>query len=405
MRRGGGSGGRVVLFTLWESDRHSVLVLLILFCLFIGFLCLHWKTPPTSYASDSLSFIAINHHRGSGSLNRRRPPPSLEEPDVIHVALPFDVGEYNLGLKALVGSIVNNTKNPQRLFFHLISEPKKALAATQFASELQLRLPQETQCDVSVFDHWEEVKHLYSSPSESLHLEGITSKSNTSYSTTGTRFGNPLNVARIYLEKLFPSIEKVVSLDTDQIVLGDIAELHEVDLSTLPIASTRSEKAQPLSFYLNLEHRILKELVESDRLDLTERVFGGGLFVANLTAWRREDYTSKIEDWCRVHLEQPLLAQKTLKKTLLNLVFNRRVHFLHDSWNSGDCNTPTSDLLLQTESGYENNNNRGEAAGSSRRIKVLHFAGFNGKPWDSLSVCSSLIKKLWNFYFSLFSKS
>jgi len=399
--------GRALISSLLESYQRGLLVV---FLVLLLLLCFLWKTPPTnsSFTSSPPLSIASHwhhqtklHHDTNNIIFKRT---SLV--DAIHVVLPFDVGEYNRGMKALIGSIVNNTVESHRLFFHFIAEPSKALAASRFVSELQLYLPKGALCDLSIFYYWESVKHLYSSSFsigevDRSNREIENGKNTTSnLSISGTRFGNPLNVARIYLELLFPSLEKVISLDTDQIVLGDIAELNSIDLSKLPIASTRSEKAQPLSFYLNERHTKLKELVDRGELDLSERVIGGGLFVANLTTWRKESLASKIEIWCRIHSEEPLLAQKTLKKTLLNLVFNRRVLILDDSWNSGDCTTTSE--LFRSSPPTQNTPSNTQRTDYGLSVKILHFAGFNGKPWDSLSVCSVVIKNLWNSYFAFF---
>eukprot|EP01103_Thecamoeba_quadrilineata_P013230 TRINITY_DN3607_c0_g1_i1.p1 TRINITY_DN3607_c0_g1~~TRINITY_DN3607_c0_g1_i1.p1 ORF type:complete len:337 (+),score=43.74 TRINITY_DN3607_c0_g1_i1:51-1061(+) len=270
----------------------------------------------------------------------------------VHVTMPYDLGEYNVGMKALINSILKNTLDPHKLFFHFLVEPSSAQKAFFFMSDLEHL--QGAPVEASVWTGWEQKKHLYPG---------------------GSRFGNSLNVGRIYLVDLFPRVRKIISLDTDQVVLGDLADLWRgADLAQYAIGSTRGEKAKKLRYYVRLEN----PAIANSTLDLDETVFGGGLFVANLTSWRERNLIGKIEEWCAIHARDPVMADRTLKKTLLNLVFNKNFFQLEDHWNSGNCMSEAATL---------------------QKTKILHFAGFDGKPWDLLSNCPAQTRELWEEYF------
>jgi len=273
--------------------------------------------------------------------------------DTIHIVMCYDVGEYNLGMKALVNSVLKNTRQSHRLYFHFIAKEQDKEKASKYISDLSSKF-RTTKFDVTMFHHWPQKENLF----------------------PGTnRFKNILNLSRIYLVDLFPQIEKIISMDTDMILNEDIARLwDESDTTRFGIAAPRSDTAKIIGSYLHKESvNILKGRVN---FDPQETVFGCGLFVTNLSYWRQNNIVQRIEDLLMLNNKTSFIENQTLKKSLINLVFHKNFFILKPHWNANTCSTKEQEESF-----------------------VIHFSGFQGKPWDSLSVCSTEIRNLWFSYF------
>jgi len=191
-----------------------------------------------------------------------KPTEKRRSVDTVHIVLCFDTGAYNLGMKAMINSIIMNTLEPQRLYFHFIVDKQHHYHAAYFVSELKLLWPQ-LRFDYRVWKFWETVL--------------------SSGFPANSRFSNSLNIARIYLQILFPRLQKIISLDTDELVLGDIVKLwDDVSLEDHSIAAPWANDATSLFHYVVPDNMIIRAM----NLNLSVPVFGAGLFIANLTRWR-----------------------------------------------------------------------------------------------------------------------
>ena len=104
------------------------------------------------------------------------------------------------------------------------------------------------------------------------------------------RLASPANFARLFIADLFPSIEKLIYLDVDIIVQGDIGELWDLSLnSDILIACARRN----MTYSAHLSNRVGEIFQEryGFQLDFQRHSFNSGVFVANLAQWRRKQLT------------------------------------------------------------------------------------------------------------------
>jgi len=271
------------------------------------------------------------------------------------------VGEYNVGMKALLNSVISNTENPNRLNFHFITLEEHLMQLKEFLSELR-RVHEGLKFDYGVWGLWGEVQHFY--PDKN-------------------RFKNSLNLARIYMPRLFPQLEKVISLDTDMVLNADVAELWDTaDLISKPIAAAAS--ASPIGRYVHQDHPLFTDssfFGNIPNFDFDQPTFSCGIFVANLTEWKRLDFVGRIHRVLTEHSASPVLTDTTLKKTLINIVFHQNWFPVDPVWNGGSCQLSLRDAV---------------------REKMLHFSGsLMSKPWDPLSQCTKDVRRLWFKYYLL----
>ena len=118
------------------------------------------------------------------------------------------------------------------------------------------------------------------------------------------RLRNKFNYVRFFLPELLPSIHKVIYLDTDVIVLVDLALLYDKYLlgpTTIALAACdRSRK--PLRRYVNFT----SEEVISSGSDLYTGAFNAGVLVMRLDNWQNENVTSKVRYWMEANSKSQL---------------------------------------------------------------------------------------------------
>ena len=130
----------------------------------------------------------------------------------------------------------------------------------------------------------------------------------------------PLTKAAYYRillpEILSEDIDKVLYLDCDIIVLGNVKELFEIELNDKALAA-----CQDASPYTNLHRRQLG-------LDLKEKAFCSGLMVINLGYWRRTGAEEKLIEYSKREREVVYLHDQDS----LNYVFKNQWYVLPYKW-------------------------------------------------------------------------
>ena len=157
--------------------------------------------------------------------------------------------------------------------------------------------------------------------------------------------GSAMFYARLQMASLIPEAEKVIYLDADMVVLGNLLDLWSRDLDLKTAWACQDHK---------LNH------LEEDcpwTLDANERsypYFNSGMMIVDLRAWRRDN----LEE---ILISEARKAGKKLQwwdQTVLNYVLRGKVGILPKAWNWQQSNFPTGDDT----------------------VKVIHFTSPK-KPW------------------------
>jgi lipopolysaccharide biosynthesis glycosyltransferase len=188
------------------------------------------------------------------------------------------------------------------------------------------------------------------------------------------RLNNVLNYARFYLHQALPDLDKIIYLDADVIVQGNIAELWSIaKLDQKIIACVPSGIGS--YDYIGTFYRNTAPLAH---LDEHERFFNAGVYVTRLRAWEERGILPQIERWMILHKNDPKGLFELGTQPLLNLVFYRDYEYLPPEWNvigPGDHGpAPLDKNLLET-------------------AKILHWKGSH-KPW----LPDGYFKDFWNPY-------
>lgn len=290
---------------------------------------------------------------GSTSYNVNGGGARVCDPSLVHVAITLDV-EYLRGSIAAVHSILQHSTCPENIFFHFL------VSDTNLETLVRSTFPQ-LKFKVYYFDP-DIVRNLIST-SVRQALE------------------QPLNYARNYLADLLePCVRRVIYLDSDLVVVDDIAKLWTTSLGSRTIGA-------PEYCHANFSKYFTATFWSDKRFSATFNgrkpcYFNTGVVVIDLVKWRRVGYTRRIERWMEIQKSDRIYELGSLPPFLL--VFAGHVAPIEHRWN---------------QHGLGGDNVRGSCRNlHPGPVSLLHWSG-SGKPWlrlDSRRPCP--LDALWAPY-------
>jgi lipopolysaccharide biosynthesis glycosyltransferase len=189
----------------------------------------------------------------------------------IHIVFTVDEG-YAMPLATAICSIVTNASRERALSFHIFYNRLSWTARNRIASS------------VAALEHprasiiWQEA-----SIAELTHLRAVHSNYNS------------LNYLRLLVPDLLPAaLEKVIYLDADVVVLGDIADLWDEPLGERALLAVR-DRIGVVDSPMGLPN--YQEL----GISAGAKYFNSGVLVFNLRRWRNEGLAARILSYLGEH--------------------------------------------------------------------------------------------------------
>ncbi|KAK7363664.1 hypothetical protein VNO77_05814 [Canavalia gladiata] len=276
--------------------------------------------------------------------------------DVINVAMTLDAN-YLRGTMAAVLSMLQHSTCPENLAFYFLT----SYDAPQLFSSIKSTFPY-LNMKIYRFDL--------------NRVRGKISKS------IRQALDQPLNYARIYLADTIPEdVKRVIYLDSDLVVVDDIAELWDVNMEGKVVAAPEYCHA---NFTLYFTDNFWSDPVLSKTFEgRSPCYFNTGVMVMNVDKWRKEKYTEKVEEWMAVQKQHKRIYHLgSLPPFLLVLAGN--IKPVDHRWN---------------QHGLGGDNFEGKCRSMHPGpISLLHWSG-KGKPWlrlDSRKPC--IADHLWAPY-------
>ncbi|XP_046514407.1 glycosyltransferase 8 domain-containing protein 1 isoform X5 [Equus quagga] len=156
----------------------------------------------------------------------------------------------------------------------------------------------------------------------------------------------PLTFARFYLPILVPSAKKAIYMDDDVIVQGDILALYNTPLKPGHAAAFSEDcdststkvvirgAGNQYNYIGYLDYK--KERIRKLSMKASTCSFNPGVFVANLTEWKRQNITNQLEKWMKLNVEEGLYS-RTLAGSIttppLLIVFYQQHSTIDPMWN------------------------------------------------------------------------
>lgn len=179
------------------------------------------------------------------------------------------------------------------------------------------------------------------------------------------------NYYRIYIPRIFRNYEKVLYLDSDLIVLEDIAKLYAEDIGDCLVGAVKD--IDWLAGYCKTD--IARKEYEKRYLKLTTayNYFNSGVLIWNVKQWNQQ---IKLDDIIELATSESWMF---VDQDVLNKVCNGKVYFLSQKWNvlvdynmNGYSRLSAARYIPKTM--YE------EYLSAREKANIIHYAG-GQKPW------------------------
>lgn len=141
---------------------------------------------------------------------------------------------------------------------------------------------------------------------------------------------------RLFIAEMFPQYDKAVYIDSDTIVLGDIAEFYRHDLGDKWIGGAHEQAMVQIDAY----GTYVEECVGVER----DNYFNAGVILINCDQFRRQKVLDKFI--CRLNEYNFVVTQD---EDYLNLICHNHVFWLDTKWNMevfGEVSVPESEFRI-----------------------------------------------------------
>ncbi|VVA94716.1 unnamed protein product [Arabis nemorensis] len=297
----------------------------------------------------------------SSSVNRENfVSSSSNDPSLVHIAMTLD-SEYLRGSIAAVQSVLRHASCPENVFFHLIAAEFDS-ASPRVLSQLVRSTFPSLNFKVYIFREDTVINLISSSIRQALE--------------------NPLNYARNYLGDILDrSVDRVIYLDSDVIVVDDITKLWNTTLTGSRVIGAPEYCHANFTQYFTpgfWSDPALPGLISGR----TPCYFNTGVMVMDMVRWRAGNYREKLEQWMQLQKKKRIYDLGSLPPFLL--VFAGNVEAIDHRWN---------------QHGLGGDNIRGSCRSlHPGPVSLLHWSG-KGKPWvrlDEKRACP--LDHLWEPY-------
>ena len=151
---------------------------------------------------------------------------------------------------------------------------------------------------------------------------------------------------RIFIPRFFPQYDKVIYLDSDIVVTGDISELYNIDIGDNLVGAAIEEVMQSFD--------VFGTYVEKALGVPREKYFSAGVLLINAKKYREENIEEKF-----IALMNRFKFRITQDEDYLNVLCKDKVKWLDVGWNKSAYKTEGFD---------------------EKGLKIIHYK-INWKPW------------------------
>lgn len=308
------------------------------------------------------------------SKEKRQTALKLRENNLFHFCVFSD---NILATSVVVNSTSLNSKNPDMVVFHLVTDEVNYAAMKAWFSMNNFG---GVTVDVQKIEEFSwlnasyvpVLKQLQDSETQNYYFSGNNDNGKTPIKFRNPKYLSMLNHLRFYIPEVFPTLKKIVFLDDDVVVQKDLSALFSIDLNgnVNGAVETCMETFHRYHKYLNYSHPLIRSHFDPDACG-----WAFGMNVFDLVEWRKRNVTGIYHYWQEKNVDRTLWKLGTLPPGLLT--FYGLTEPLNPAWHV---------LGL----GYTNVDPQLIDKGA-----VLHFNG-NSKPW--LKIGMEKYKPLWDKY-------
>lgn len=191
------------------------------------------------------------------------------------------------------------------------------------------------------------------------------------------RISRYMQYARLFLKELFPDVGRLIYLDGDTLVLGDIRDLFTQGKKlTAKRYLAAVPQLFPAIFYFANPFKMWTDLRQF------KNTFNSGVLLTDLSFWNAETYAS-LRHYLDIDAANNYRLYNLGDETVFNLMFKRTYIPLDKHWNCwgyGQIKLIGQWLKLRR---------------NLSAVKIIHWSGGHQKPWHNDNVIYS---KLWRSF-------
>lgn len=162
---------------------------------------------------------------------------------------------------------------------------------------------------------------------------------------------------RCLLATILPeTIEKVVYMDCDVLVLQSLRDLWNTPMENIAVAGVQDLLETPKEYFSRLEY------------DSKYGYFNGGMLLINLDYWRKHNVENRLKEYFRANLDKVVRNDQDI----MNAVLYKEKQMLDMKWNV------QIDVFLTKH--YSDINLRNKCLAVAGDIGILHYC-YRKKPW------------------------
>lgn len=182
---------------------------------------------------------------------------------------------------------------------------------------------------------------------------------------------------KIYLPEILKNLDKVIYMDGDTIVLKDLRQLYDIDVSAVYAAVAKD----------GIYYRFPKEMEEMG-LDKRGFYFNSGVMLYNLSLQRQDNIVSKLIDYIKTH--EDFYGDQDV----LNVVFGDKLKLMSYRYNCISTFFEADDLNFLSQ--YYGEPLPKDTFYIYENATIIHYAG--DKPWQE-NYKPLYLKELWFRYY------
>ena len=199
------------------------------------------------------------------------------------------------------------------------------------------------------------------------------------------RLSRYMQYARFFLKSLFPDVSRVIYLDGDTLVLGDIRELFAQGARLTPENHLAAvPQLFPAVFYFSNPFKMWGDLRQF------KSTFNSGVLLTDLSFWNEQTY-DQLRHYFAIDANSHYRLYNLGDETVFNLMFKQTYLPLDQTWNCWGYGQPHwIATLLRLRCNLQ-------------KVNIIHWSGGHHKPWQSVGRASSWEKRvpyssLWRSY-------
>jgi lipopolysaccharide biosynthesis glycosyltransferase len=300
----------------------------------------------------------LSGHQTASRPTRQAPAPRSRLPFVrTDCPRPINVGcagnaAYGLPMSVMLTSLVCHAKTNRDIHIYIIESDMDDL----LRQKIEASVLQNKKSFHQVTFHWSKLSQF--------PVNDLPGAGNVSYLT-------PDAYARLFIPHLLPAdAEQVIYLDTDMVVLADVAELSD-SADTNCILSAVANVVFP---YVSSPCDDGSKTIVFNYAELgippSTRYFNSGVLVINVKAWREQQVTSLVLDYLQRHKDEVRLHDQGG----LNAI-------LYDQWSRLDQRWNQTNMILYPEWWPKPAYTRKEWLKTKNNPFIVHYSG-DDKPWN-----------------------